>query len=78
MNKKLDGMELEYTHIKAIDLLRNQTRASKVRFKTYDVTIVKIEGMGDSQKDGEYVAGTLYIIEGKIYHPASSECFADD
>lgn len=74
----LDGVELDYIHIKAIDQLRRDTHASKVRFKTYDVAIIKIEAMGDSQKDGEYVAGTLYIIEGKIYHPVASECFADD
>ncbi len=57
--------ELNHTQIKAIDKLRKH--GSKIRFSEGTEKIIRVDAIGDSQMQGEYVAESLFIIDGKIY-----------
>ena len=57
--------ELNHTQIKAIDKLRKH--GHKIRFSEGTEKIIRVDAIGDSQMQGEYVAESLFIIDGKIY-----------
>ena len=76
-NWQPEKIELDHTTIDAISKLKKKNSVFKVRITKQTKTITVIEGLGDSQRDGEYTVGTIYMIDGVTYI-RPTDCDEDD
>jgi len=47
--------------------MKKKSGVYKVRMTKQTITALVIEGLGDSQKDGEYTIDTVFVINRKTY-----------
>lgn len=60
-------MKLKSLHIKAIYHLLEKHKGAGITISEGAEKVIRIDATGDSQMDGEYIEGSLFIIDGKIY-----------
>ena len=66
-------MKLKSLHIKAISRLLEEYEGADISISEGTEKVIRIDATGDSQMDGEFIQGSLFIIDGKVYQRVKAD-----